>query len=138
MPFALTNPESLHDPVPFGYSHVATDLSGDLVFIAGQYGSRTDGGVVSDDFAEQVRLAFQNLGIALNHTGLQFEDVVRLGTYIVDHSEDRMHIVGAELSRIWGSAPPTQTMIGVAALAFPSMLFEVDAVAVRPLLSRRG
>jgi enamine deaminase RidA (YjgF/YER057c/UK114 family) len=29
------------------------------------------------------------------------------------------------------AVPPTQTLLGVAALALPEMLFEVDAVAVR-------
>ena len=35
------------------------------------------------------------------------------------------------IARIWGSRPPTQTLTGVAALALPAMLFEVDAIAVR-------
>ncbi|WP_229718730.1 RidA family protein [Nocardia jinanensis] len=31
-----------------------------------------------------------------------------------------------------GDRPPVRTLTGVAALALPTMLFEVDAVAVRP------
>lgn len=131
MSYQLINPSSLHDPVPFGYSHVADGLPGGLVLIAGQYGSGADGQVTSADFAEQVDVAFANLGMALEAVGLGYGDVARLGTYIVDHSEKRLHIVGAALHRIWGDEPPVQTMIGVASLALPGMLFEVDAVAVR-------
>ena len=31
-----------------------------------------------------------------------------------------------------GATPPTQTVIGVAGLAMPDILFEVEAVAARP------
>lgn len=132
MTFTLANPDGLHDPVPFGYSHLADVSQGQLVLIAGQYGSGPDGSVTSDDFAVQVRTAFDNLGIALAAAGLDYRDVARLGTFIVDHSPGRLHLVGAELARIWADAPPAQTMLGVAALALPGMLFEVDAIAVRP------
>ncbi len=125
----LINPATLHDPVPFGYSHLA-DL-GRLVVIAGQYASGPDGQVTSPDFATQVEDSFANLKRALDAVGLGFGDVVRLGTYIVDHSERRLHIVGGVLHRIWGDKPPAQTMLGVAALALPGMSFEVDALAVR-------
>jgi hypothetical protein len=36
------------------------------------------------------------------------------------------------IARIRGDLPPTLTLLGVATLALPEMLFEVDAVAVRP------
>ena len=61
MPHAVLNPAGLHDPVPFGYSHTASIAPGtELVLVAGQYGSSTDGAVVSPAFAEQVRHAFRN------------------------------------------------------------------------------
>jgi len=42
MAHTIINPDGLHDPTGFGYSHVAR-TSGDLVFIAGQYASDGDG-----------------------------------------------------------------------------------------------
>lgn len=125
------NPVELHDPVRFGYSHVADGLEGQLVVVAGQYGSGPDGQVVSQDFAGQVELAFAHLGRALDAVDLGFGDVVRLGTYIVEHSEERLHVLGGVIDGIWGSRPPAQTLLGVAALALPQMLFEVDAMALR-------
>lgn len=130
MTITPTNPGGLHDPIPFGYSHVV-DTGGGVVYIAGQYGSGRDGQVTSEDFAVQVDVAFTNLLEALRAADLDHSRIARLGTYIVNHSEERLHVVGAALARIWGDRPPAQTMLGVATLALPGMLFEVDAVAVR-------
>ncbi|MGP3937526.1 RidA family protein [Nonomuraea sp. KM88] len=129
MTHAIINPESLHNPVGFGYSHIAR-ASGDLVFIAGQYASDGDGHVTSGDFAEQVRQSFANLGTALAAAGLDYGDVVQIRTHIVDHDIAKLGIIAQAVQDIWHDVPPTQTLTGVAALALPDMLFEVDAVAV--------
>ncbi|CCH31277.1 RidA family protein [Actinosynnema sp. NPDC047251] len=131
MPHEIINPDDLHDPVDFGYSHVAA-TSGDLVFVAGQYGSGPDGQVTSDDFAEQVRQSLANLRTALRAVGLDYAHVVRLGTYIVDHDADKLAVWAGAVAEIWGRKPPAQTLIGVATLALPDMKFEVEAVAARP------
>lgn len=124
----ITNPEGLHDPTGFGYSHIAR-TSGELVFVAGQYASDGDGHVTSDDFAEQVDRSLANLRTALAAVGLDFENVVQLRTHIVDHDEGKLAILAGRIAAIWGSRPPTQTLTGVAALALPDMLFEIDAIA---------
>lgn len=127
----LTNPAALHDPAPFGYSHTAS-APGQPVFIAGQYASDATGAAVPGDFATQVDAAFDRLRSALEGVGLGYEHVVRLGTYIVDHDPGRLEILGKALHARFGDRLPAQTLSGVAALALPGMLFEVDAVAVRP------
>ena len=133
MPHAVLNPAGLHDPVPFGYSHTASISSGtDLVFVAGQYGSSTDGAVVSAAFADQVRQAFRNLGVALAAHGLDLSHVVQLRTYVVNHDFDKLAAIAEAVRSRWSASPPTQTLIGVASLATPEMLFEVEAVAARP------
>lgn len=126
----ITNPPALHDPRPFGYSHVVS-APGEPVFIAGQYGSDANGAVVSADFADQVERAIENLRAALASVGLGVENVVRIGTYIVDHDEQKLETLLDALKRTWGDDLPAQTLIGVASLALPGMLFEIDAIAVR-------
>ncbi|MGB8939006.1 MAG: RidA family protein [Streptomyces sp.] len=127
----ITNPATLHDPTPFGYSHTAS-APGQLVFIGGQYASDSTGTPVPGDFAAQVDLAFDRLLSALEGVGLGYEHVVRLGTFIVDHDLDKLEALGKALHARFGDRLPAQTLSGVAALALPGMLFEVDAVAVRP------
>ncbi|PPS77204.1 MULTISPECIES: RidA family protein [Streptomyces] len=130
-PRTITNPATLHDPTPFGYSH-AVSASGETVFIGGQYASDATGAPVPGDFAAQVELAFDRLRSALEKVGLGYEHVVRLGTFIVDHDLGKLETLGKALHARFGERLPAQTLSGVASLALPGMLFEVDAVAVRP------
>jgi enamine deaminase RidA (YjgF/YER057c/UK114 family) len=133
MAHAIVNPDGLHDPVPFGYSHTAAIPAGaELVLVSGQYGSGTDGAVVSSDFAEQVEQAFRNLGVALAAHGLDLGHVVQLRTYVVDPDFAKLGAIGQAVRGGCGDTPPTQTVIGVACLAMPDILFEVEAVAARP------
>ncbi|MEU9670221.1 RidA family protein [Streptomyces bobili] len=127
----ITNPPALHDPTPFGYSH-AVSAPGELVFIAGQYASDASGTPVPGDFAAQVDLAFDRLESALAGVGLGPEHVVRLGSFVVDHDLTKLETLGKALHARFGERLPAQTLSGVAALALPGMLFEVDAIAVRP------
>ncbi len=133
MPHIVANPAELHDPGAFGYSHTASVPTGtDLVFVAGQYASNTAGEVVSSEFGEQVERAFANLGIALADHGLDLRHVVQLRTYVVDHDFGRLGAIVEAVRDGWGATPPTHTVIGVAALATPDVLFEVEAVAAHP------
>lgn len=127
----ITNPATLHDPTPFGYSH-AVSAPGELVFIAGQYASDSTGAPVPADFATQVELALDRLQSALEGVGLGYENVVRLGSFIVDHDMEKLEALGKVLHARFGDRLPAQTLSGVAALALPGMLFEIDATAVRP------
>ena len=133
MSHTITNPDGLHDPAPYGYSHTAAVPAGaGLVFVSGQYGSGEDGQVVSPEFAPQVERAFRNLGTALAAHGLDLTHVAQLRTYVVGPDFEKLGIIGQAVGSATGGTLPTQTVIGVAALAAPDILFEVEAVAVRP------
>lgn len=127
----ITNPAGLHDPSGFGYSHVTGAEASPLVFIAGQYGSGDDGQVIAGDFDTQAERAFVNLGTALRGVGLGYGDVLKLGTFVVDHDLEKLATIGRLVAKHWGTSAPAQTLIHVVGLALPGMLFEVDAVAVR-------
>lgn len=132
MPHVTINPAELHDPVPWGYSHTARVPSGcDLVFVSGQYASSPDGRVVSPGFAAQVHGALDNLGVALAAHDLTLADVVHTRMYVVDLAGPKLGVIAEAVAARWGGRPPTSTLIGVAALATPDMVFEVEAVAAR-------
>ncbi|WP_095160044.1 RidA family protein [Pseudomonas sp. Irchel 3E13] len=128
--FQLSNPEGLYDPSANAYSHVAEVRgSSRLLFIAGQGGEDSDGGL-SPLFAEQARQALENVKTALASKGAGIENVFKLTLLIVDHSEARLQEWVAEADRAWGGhIKPTCTLIPVPRLALEGMLVEVEAVA---------
>ena len=123
------NPEGLYDPAPNGYSHVGLPPTGTrLVFIAGQGGEDATGSL-ADGFPAQVRQALENLRTGARAVGGDLGSVVRQTVLIVDHSEERLHVLGDEFERAYGPGPkPTCTLIPVPRLALDGMLFEVEAI----------
>lgn len=131
--FTLSNPAGLFDPAPYGFSHVATLAPGARVVVLAGQGGENEAGELPGDFRAQVRQALDNLRTALASADATLEDVAKLTFLIVDHSEERLHILGNELDRAWGETmKPTATLIPVPRLALDGMLFEVEALAVLP------
>lgn len=128
--FVLDNPPGLYDPAPNGYSHVAAVRPGaKWLWIAGQ-GGETQDGILSTDFRTQVRQALSNLKTALASAGAGTDDVLKLTVLVVAHTEERLHVFGAELEAAFGPRhKPACTLIPVPRLALDGMLFEVEAVA---------
>lgn len=106
-----------------------------LIFIAGQVAWDAAGSSVGKgDFAAQVEQAYLNVGTALAEVGATFDHVVKLTVYLVDWTRDKMPQFMEGLARAsakLGTTPAAPfTGIGVAALAEPGLLVEVEATAV--------
>jgi len=127
----ITNPEGIYDPRPHGYSHIAAVPAwSQLVFVAGQGGSRTDG-ILSTDFSTQVAIVFENIAIALASKGLKMENIAKLTTLVVDYDEEKHRILIEESTKIWPDLKfPVNTLIPVQRLALTGMLIEIDATAI--------
>jgi reactive intermediate/imine deaminase len=122
------SPDTL--PRPFGYSHVVDAPAGRIVYVSGQVPLDTAGELVgAGDFAAQARQVFVNLNAALEAAGVGWNDVVKLNFFVTDLSEIaalreiRDEYVNTE-------QPPASTLVQVAALFRPDVMFEADAVAV--------
>ncbi|HEY2062554.1 RidA family protein [Amycolatopsis sp. NBC_01480] len=133
MPITLVNPAGL--PEVGIYRQVAVATGSKLVFIAGQIARDADGAKVGEgDFAAQVEQCYLNIGTALAEVGASFGNVVKLTVYLVDWTPDKMPLFAEGVARAsakLGVTPmPPLTGIGVAALAEPDVLVEVEATAV--------
>jgi enamine deaminase RidA (YjgF/YER057c/UK114 family) len=61
------------------------------------------------------------------------DDVVKMNTYIVDYGPESLEVFRGVRKELMGEADmPASTLVGVAALALPEWLIEIEAVAVVP------
>ncbi|MTD58259.1 RidA family protein [Amycolatopsis pithecellobii] len=133
MPITLVNPEKL--PKVDIYRQVSVATGSKLVFVAGQVARDADGGKVGEgDLVAQVEQCYLNLGAALAEVGASLENVAKLTVYVVDWTPDKMaqfaEGVDRATAKLGVSSLPPLTGIGVAALAEPDILVEVEAIAV--------
>ncbi|MFT3976499.1 MAG: RidA family protein [Sphingomonas bacterium] len=71
-----------------------------------------------------------NLRAVLAAAGATPADIVRLRTYVVDHTPDKLGVVLPEIGAFYeGATPAPNTFLGVAALALPDFLVEIEAIA---------
>lgn len=126
------NPPDLYDSVTYGFSHAARQRGGSLLHLAGQVAWDESGKLVgSGDLAAQTRQALANIRSVLAAAGASPADVLRLRTYVVNHSPEKLGPVLAEIAQFYGTAlPAPNTFIGVNVLALPEFLVEIEATAV--------
>jgi enamine deaminase RidA (YjgF/YER057c/UK114 family) len=83
------------------------------------------------DMRRQIEQAFQNLETVLQASGFELANVVRLNYYTtdVDGFLSAADIVGSRLGA--AGCQPSGTLLGVAKLAFPGLMIEIEATAVK-------
>ncbi|AMP71478.1 RidA family protein (plasmid) [Ralstonia solanacearum] len=126
---ALSNPHPVFGSTEVfkTFNYAPAVAAGGLLFIAGQIGIRADG-TVPETVEEQIDLAFRRLGAILQAAGLGFEDLVELVSYHVD--VDKQLAAFREIKdRYIQADAPAWTILGVAALARPTLVVEIKAVA---------
>lgn len=110
-----------------GYS--AAIRSGDLLFVSGQVGSRSDG-TPEPDFVAQVQLAFDNLQATLAAAGCTFDDLIDVTTFHTDPENQFPVIMEAKKLAFPQPPYPNWTAIGVNWLA--GFDFEIKVIARIP------
>ena len=115
----------------FGFAQAwRVDGAQSIVFAAGQTAVSADGEVLAvGDLEGQTRHAFQNLRTVLHKAGASLDDVVKVTLYLTDISKIR-DAARVRDEFIDTARPPVSTAIGVAELALPDLMIEVDAIAV--------
>jgi enamine deaminase RidA (YjgF/YER057c/UK114 family) len=135
MTVEMLNPDGLVKPD--AYRQVAIATGSRIVFLAGQVARDADGNQVgAGDLAAQTEQALRNVNTAVTGAGGTFADVAKLTLFVVGWTPDKMEALGQGIGRAVASlgVDPLKaaTLIGVAALAEPDFLIEIDAIAVLP------
>lgn len=132
MPSQRIDPPQLAKPA--GYSHLVKVSGGTTLYLAGQGAYDASGALVGPgDHRAQTRQALQNALIALRAGGAGWGDVVKATYYVVGVTPEVLGQFALGLRDALGAdagPPPAATLVGVAALAYPEMLVEIDLTAV--------
>ena len=120
-------------PRPKGYANGVV-ARGRQVFVAGQVGWDPQRVWTTDDFAEQTRLAFQNIAAVLHAAGAKPEHITRM-TWYVTSKRDYL-AAGREIGRafreIIGVYDIAMTAVQVTALMEDRAKVEIEVTAVIP------
>jgi len=124
------NPWSWQDN--FGFSQ-AIEFSGHqrVLVCAGQTSIGADGKPQhAGDMKGQINDAFDNLETVLKAADMTLSNVVRLNFYTtaLDELFEHYGVVGERLGA--AKSQPASTVLGVARLAFPELMIEIEATAV--------
>lgn len=106
----IFNPNTLYNPEPFAYSHIAAVRNIQrIVHIAGQ-GGENQQGLLCNDFA--------------------LPDIAALRVLISGHSPEKHQMLIQHMRHLWkNSAFPACTLIPVPCLALAGMQIEIEAMA---------
>jgi enamine deaminase RidA (YjgF/YER057c/UK114 family) len=102
-----------------------------VLFCAGQTSVDADGAPQHPgDMAAQLELAADNLEAVLREAGMTLANLVRLNFYTTDVDAYLANggVIGARLAA--AGVAPAGTLLGVARLAFPDLLVEIEGTAV--------
>jgi enamine deaminase RidA (YjgF/YER057c/UK114 family) len=126
----VINPWTWQDQ--FGFAQ-AIEVTGSerALFCAGQTSTDADGNPLhAGDMRAQVGQALDNLETVLREAGFDLSQVVRLNTYTtdVDALLASYDLITSRLGE--AGCRPSATLLGVARLAFPEYLVELEATAV--------
>ena len=123
------NPEGLDQPI--GYSQVVTiNGTGKIILLGGKAGLRPDG-FIPETLAEQSKLTWENIELALNAAGATRKDVVEIQIYIVNLAEINPEPVYQDVRNFFPSGhKPVSMVIGVSALAIPELKMEINVRAI--------
>ena len=126
------NPPAVFRSLEHGFSQAVAASGRQTLYVSGQTAwdsqKRLIGGA---DLEEQARQAFTNLRAVVEAAGATLADVVSLRIYIVDYRPEKALPVGRVFRQFFsGDVKPASTWVGVAALADPGFLIEVEATAV--------
>ena len=106
---------------------------GQQVFVAGTVAVDENGQPFAPGDAEaQTSRCLEIIAQALDKAGSHISHVVRTRLFVTDISVETQRAVGQAHRKVFADFPPACPMIGIAALAGPDFIVEIEADAVIP------
>lgn len=126
----IINPWKWQDQLGYAQA-VETAHSTHTLYCAGQAAMDAEGRPVTDDMGGQISLSFDNLETVLKQAGYTLGNVVRLNFYTTSIAQFFANY-GQVIGRLKpAGCTPSSTLIEVKSLAFPELMVEIEATAVK-------
>lgn len=126
----IINPWTWQDEFGYVQANEVSDVQRTLYCSGQAANDATGAAVLADDMRGQIGLALDNLEALLAAAGFSVADIVRLNIYTTD-VDSFFENYDAFIGRLAaGGCRHTGSLIGVARLAFPEMMVEIEATAV--------
>lgn len=123
------NPWKWQDQYGFSQAIETTNASR-VLYCAGQASVDDTGKPAhAGDMRKQIDQAFRNLEAVLQASGYGIANVVRLNYYTTD--VDAFLAAGDVVGSHLAGAQPPGTLLGIAKLAFPGLMIEIEATAAK-------
>jgi 2-iminobutanoate/2-iminopropanoate deaminase len=129
VPKTLINPPQIYDGSAVGMSQAVVAPAGKLIFVSGQVAWDTRQSVTADTVEGQLEHALANLATVLKAAGASVGDLLQVRVYVRGELATHMEALAPVMAAFLGSSRPALTGIGVASLASPETLVEVEAIA---------
>jgi 2-iminobutanoate/2-iminopropanoate deaminase len=123
------NPTTLYDGSASGMSQATVDTDTGLIFISGQVDWDTNFQTNGNDISTQTKNAVQHLITVLETANSSVNNILQLRVYVRGEVADHMETIVPIIASTLGISRPALTGIGVASLATPDTLIEIEAVA---------
>ena len=127
----IINPWTWQDQYGFVQANEVSGVTRTLI-CSGQTAIDSEGHVAhAGDMAAQLKLSLDNLETVLGHADFSLADVVRLTIYTTD-VDALLEVLATLVGRLKeAECRASQTLLGVARLAFPELLVEIEATAMK-------
>ncbi len=127
----IINPWTWQDDFGYVQANEVSNVQRTL-YCSGQAADAANGMAVhAGDMRGQIVLAVENLTTLLQAASFDLADIVRLNIYTTDVDRFLEHYDAFIVPLTEGGCRHTGSLLGVARLAFPEMMVEIEATAVR-------
>ena len=113
-----------------GSPHFHSVRTGNFLFLAGATAKMTS--AENGTMADQTRVILERMRYILECEGGSLCDVVKITSYVTDLSESAKSQTQNIRREYFGESLPASTRVQVAGLDGPSLLIEIDAIAMIP------
>ena len=113
-----------------GSPHFHSVRTGNFLFLAGATAKMTS--AENGTMADQTRVILERMRYILECEGGSLCDVVKITSYVTDLSESAKSQTQDIRREYFGESLPASTRVQVAGLDGPSLLIEIDAIAMIP------